>query len=86
MIKSTRFVGLDVHSETIAAAVGDGYLLACRALFDVKTSGTRASLNGCFASTACRRRSAATTARPSRRLAGRSPVRCKARVGQQHHG
>jgi hypothetical protein len=25
MVKSTRFVGLDVHSETIAAAIGDGY-------------------------------------------------------------
>lgn len=25
MTKSTRFVGLDVHGQTIAAAIGDGY-------------------------------------------------------------
>jgi len=25
MMKSTRYVGLDVHGETIAAAMGDGY-------------------------------------------------------------
>ena len=25
MVKTTRFVGLDVHGETIAAAIGDGY-------------------------------------------------------------
>ena len=25
MMKTTRYVGLDVHGETIAAAMGDGY-------------------------------------------------------------
>ena len=43
------------------------YLLACRALFDVKTAGARATLEQSSASMASRRRSAATTARHSRR-------------------